>query len=100
MLIGIDTALTPAKEIAIVSKDYNDPGVGEATAIICGYYLPGKIVLLRTIENADDLVSIAPWTTEYNSLISGKTTVYVCENSACNLPIANLKDLEKILQKK
>ena len=100
LLIAIDTALTPAKEIVIVSKNYMDPGAGEAAAIIYRYFLPSRIVLFRATESADNLISIAPWTKEYNSLIAGKTTIYVCENNVCNLPVTDLRELGKILQKK
>lgn len=100
MLIAVDTARTPVKGIVIASKDCMDPGVGEAAAIIYGYFLPSRVVLLRAIEGADNLNSIAPWTREYNSLIAGKTTIYVCENNVCSLPVTDLKELGKILRKK
>lgn len=100
LLLAIDIALSPTKEIVIVSKDYKEPFIDKIAALIYSYFLPNKIILLRTVEVGDDIISIAPWVEEYNSIIEGKTTIYVCENHVCQLPVTDLGELGKILERK
>ena len=99
ILVALYTGLTPAKEIVIVSKDAHDPFIDEAALFINRSFLPGRIILLRTVDRGDDMATIAPWAKEYDSLIEGKTTIYVCENRTCNLPVTDLKNLGRVLQK-
>jgi len=100
LLLAIDTALSPTKEIVIVSKDYKEPFIDKATSLIYSYFLPNKVILLRTIKEGDDMISIAPWIKEYNSLVKGDTTIYICDNRVCSLPTTDLNKLEGILQRK
>jgi len=99
-LIAIDIALSPTKEIVIFSRDHKEPLLGKATSTIYRYFLPNKVILLRTIKGGDDIISIAPWIKEYSALVKGDTTFYICENRVCSLPTADLNELEARLQRK
>ena len=82
----------------MVSQDVKEPVVERITALIYSYFFPSKILLFRSSQEDDPIVSLAPWTKEY-SLIAGKAAIYVCENRVCSLPAADLEKLKEILGK-
>jgi len=48
-------------------------------------YLPNKVMLWRSSNDADALARLAPYTKGQKS-IAGKATAYVCKNFQCNQP--------------
>lgn len=57
------------------------------------HFLPNKIILLK--EPGDDkLKSIAPFT-EFQTQKNDKTTVYICRNYVCEMPITDHSGIEK-----
>lgn len=53
-------------------------------------------IILKTEENKAELELIVPFTKSYESL-KGNTTIYICKDSVCRLPIFDLEILEKTL---
>lgn len=95
MLLGLDFAIGPAKEIVVVSEQERDD-TEALLQIIRGVYLPNKAVLLKTPDNASELAELAPFTESMQAL-NGKVTVYVCENYHCNQPVTGTKALQSLL---
>ncbi len=83
----------PAKEIILVGNDKLE--TEKFLKIINEFYLPNSIVILK--RDGDDISEISEFTKSY-FMINGKTTVYMCENFNCNLPITNEDDLTNKLK--
>lgn len=57
-------------------------------------FLPSKVVLLRSDNEKDTLVQAIPFLKNQGP-IENQSTVYVCKNYSCDVPITDLKSLEK-----
>jgi uncharacterized protein len=90
-LIALDFAIGPSKEIIISGKDFE----GFHTTIF-SKYIPAKVVLQIASEE-DPLSELAPYLKNYLPTY-GKTSVFVCENYVCNLPVHNPQSLENLLK--
>jgi len=99
MLIALDYYLAPTKEIVVAAKDLRDSTVGPIVSLIYSYFLPHKILLFRPVRENDPILLLAPWT-ENQDMVAGKTTIYVCENHVCKLPVTELEKLNKLLEVK
>ncbi len=93
-LVALDFAFGPSFEI-IISGEKNSFDTMEMLETLNKYYLPNKIVILNSI-NDEEIKSIAPFTINQKQ-IEHKTTVYVCKNYECKMPITKKADLEKLL---
>ena len=96
LLIGIDFALGPTREIVLAgsqgSKDFQD-----YLHLLRGRFEPRKIVLhhpqdktAARIENLAGFIKNQPPQ-------QGRTTVYVCQNQTCKWPATTLQELERAL---
>jgi uncharacterized protein YyaL (SSP411 family) len=97
MLMGLDFAVGPAREIIIAEGD--DAGAVAAMAnAIYARFIPNKVVILRPADDdaAAPLLNLAPFLENHRAL-GGKTSVYVCMNYACRAPAASVEDLEALL---
>lgn len=85
LLNAIDFYLSQPKEIAVVSGDGEDMLLG-----LYKKYAPGKVVVVKGKgqENPSPLF-------DGRSAIEGKTTIYVCQNFACQKPIVAKAELEE-----
>jgi hypothetical protein len=92
-LAGYDFAFGPSLEIVISSNEY-DHYAYLMIKEIRRYYMPSKIVLLKTASN--NLQKIAPYITGQNP-IDGKATVYLCRNFSCDYPITDYKKIGEAL---
>ncbi|WP_369419895.1 thioredoxin domain-containing protein [Lentibacillus daqui] len=81
----------PTKEVVVVGKG-NDPARQELLTELHGQFLPDISVLVG--ESAEELSSVAPFAAAYKK-IDNQTTIYVCENFACQQPTT---DIEKALK--
>ncbi|MRG85664.1 thioredoxin domain-containing protein [Salinibacillus xinjiangensis] len=75
-----------SKEVVILG-DRTDKQRQELLIHIQKHFLPNVAVLVG--ESEDQLGNIAPFTKEYRK-IEGQTTIYVCENFACQRPTTDI----------
>lgn len=59
-------------------------------------FIPNKVLLHRSEENAEALTKVAPYTETQTSL-DGKATAYVCQNFACQVPTTSIDEMLKSL---
>jgi uncharacterized protein YyaL (SSP411 family) len=97
MLMGLDFAIGPAREIIIAEGDDTGAVAAMASAIYARF-IPNKVVVLRPAapDAARPLIDLAPFLEDHRAL-DGKTSVYVCMNYACRAPTASVEDLEALL---
>ncbi len=89
VLSALDFYFGPSQEIVLSGEDPK-----AMLEVIRKPFLPNKVVLHRTVENAELLSGLAPYTETQTSL-EGKVTAYVCEGFACQLPTTELSELKK-----
>ena len=96
-LSAMDYAMNPSSEVIVVGESDN-PVTVEMLNIIDEGFNPQQVVLLKTNANVEKLADIAPFTKDY-TMIDGNTTVYVCKDYNCSLPVTEPDELRKLLKK-
>jgi len=94
-LAGLDFAFGPSLEIAIVGKRDLEQS-NEMLKEITKKFLPSKILVFKDIDEDKEIEELVPFTKEFKTM-NGKTTVFICENYKCNLPVTEIDDLRKLL---
>ncbi|WP_291728152.1 thioredoxin domain-containing protein [Bernardetia sp.] len=80
--------LTPTPEIVVVGKEYK-----KVVQEISTYYIPNKIVAAtESEENGEN--SLLPLL-EMRPAINNETTIYVCKNRMCQLPVNSVEEALK-----
>lgn len=92
-LVGLDFAFGPSKEILIVGEKHS-PETKKILEFIYGSFIPNKVLIL----NDNKLSSKISDQFENYKKIKNKTTVYVCENYICNLPVTDIEKLKNMLE--
>ncbi len=98
LLTVVDFALGPTKEIVVTARSFRE---AEAfLQVLNAQFLPEAVILFRP-EGPDGqaILKIAPWL-EPMVPIKGETTVYLCENYQCRLPVTDVEKLLKALEGK
>ncbi len=97
MLMGLDFAMGPAREI-IIAEGADPEAVADMVGAVYARFIPNKVVILRPAadEAAGELLDLAPFLRDYRAP-GGRTSVYVCMNHACRAPASSLTDLEALL---
>ncbi len=90
-LCGLDFALGPSYEI-IIASEKNSSSAGEVLNVIGKRFLPNKILILNSDEN--NIEKISSFVKDQKA-VDGKTTVYICRNFSCSLPLNNM---DKIIE--
>lgn len=89
MITGYMDNLFQSKEVIIVSPKRNAQ-VDRFIAQAYQDYTPAPVLIVKTADNATDLIALAPWLEPYK-MINEKTTFYICNNFICQQPTNNLK---------
>ena len=97
MLCGVDFLIDAPKEIAIVGNPLNEQ-TQEILRNIHRRFVPNKVIALLNpnTEEKQEIEELIPLLAGKTS-IDGKTTIYVCQNYACQLPTTDIDDLDKLL---
>jgi len=61
-------------------------------------FVPNKVVLVVPDNKRDEIISVAPFTGNYEK-INGSPTIYVCKNYVCSLPTTDIGEMKKLLEK-
>ena len=93
-LAALDFAIGPSKEI-IISGKKDSSSAKEMLKMIRGKYIPNKVIAFSSGEK-DQLEIISPLFNEYTP-IGNKTTVYVCENYRCKMPVTSIEELKNTI---
>ncbi|MEJ2703467.1 MAG: thioredoxin domain-containing protein [Sedimentisphaerales bacterium] len=104
MLVALDFWLGPRQEI-IIAGDAHAADTQRMLKVVRSKFLPNAIVVLHdpthpgpsTVEGADStFYQIVPFV-EYQTPSDGKATAYVCEDYACQRPVTDVDELERLL---
>jgi uncharacterized protein len=91
MLVALDYHLDRSKEIAVIGKK-GTPQTQEMLTYLHHTFLPSKVVAFAEPDKAGDLPL-----TQNRPMKGDKTTVYVCEDGVCKLPVTDLKAVQKLV---
>lgn len=96
-LITVDAALGPAREIVIAGEE-GDAEALRLLAKIHERYLPHLTVIYRPgqSQEARSHLELMPFL-EAQPPLDGRTTVYVCEDNHCRLPMQDFSAIDKYL---
>ena len=97
LLSGLEFELGKSFEIVIVGEK-NTKNYRSIFKTIYSKYIPNKVVITIDSKNKKEITGLAPFTKSYSG-IQNKTTVYVCENYVCSLPVTDSADLLKLLNR-
>ncbi len=98
-LVALDFSLSKPKQIIIAGKS-NDPNTRAILKEVHSRFIPNKIILLADgAEGQKTLASYIPFV-ESVKMIDGKSTAYICENYACELPTSEVRVVAQLLDGK
>ncbi|WP_338791306.1 thioredoxin domain-containing protein [Bernardetia sp. MNP-M8] len=80
--------LTPTPEIVIVGENYK-----EVLKEISSFYIPNKIIIAAKSEEEGQKSALP--LLEMRPVINNQTTIYVCKNKTCQLPVNSVKEALK-----
>lgn len=86
--------LHPVKELMCVTWDAQVKG--EILREVHEKYNPHLLVLLKTMENEDELAELAEYTKDYK-MVGGQNTFYVCTEKNCLPPITEVGHIHSML---
>lgn len=99
MLTAYDFTEGPVKEI-IVSGDRKNEKTVEIIRYIHERFLPNKVLIFNPAgEKNSKTEKLYQFLKNYPAL-RGKTTIYICENYSCKLPVTNIEEMKKLLIEK
>ncbi|MBA4310831.1 MAG: thioredoxin domain-containing protein [Chlorobiaceae bacterium] len=93
LMNGIIFLYSESVEIVVVGKKENADTI-EILKTLHGLFLPNKVILLK---EGNELDEIAPFTKEMK-MEKGKTTIYVCKNYSCNLPVNTIDEMLHLIK--
>ncbi len=96
LLIALDFALGPSKEIVIAGK--RDGNFSRILRLIYSRFLPNRVLAFHSQDSKEKkpVEALVPFMKNQNSM-DGKNTIYVCENYSCKFPVTEISALEKLL---
>jgi hypothetical protein len=87
-----------SKSFEIVIVEGNDKSESKKLIdAINSMFIPYKVVLVKNEDSEKTLDEIAPFTKNMRS-VDGKTTVYVCVDYSCSLPVNTVEEMVRLLQ--
>ena len=90
-LIALDYHLDRSKEIAVIGAS-NNADTQAVLSWLRSSFNPNKTLGAGRPEQSDTLALLAQKT-----MIEGKTTVYVCEDTICKLPTSDLEQIKRLV---
>jgi uncharacterized protein YyaL (SSP411 family) len=88
-LVGLDDALSPGREVAIVGDD------AQALLEVCAMgYRPHQVVALGAPGDGDSTVPLL----RHRDQVAGRATAYVCVGSFCHPPLSDAQALRALLE--
>ncbi len=96
-LSGLQFEFEESFEI-VIAGEKSDDNYNQMLQSIYSKYIPNKVVLFIDKANKKSITELAPFVQNYSG-VPGQTTVYVCKNYVCSLPVKDSKNLDLLLNK-
>jgi len=98
MLIALDFALGPSKEIVIAQGKDKEKSLAMLKAIY-EKFIPNKVVVLSSTgeKEQEGIIELIPFI-KNQAALEDKTTVYVCTNYICKFPTTSVNKMKELLE--
>jgi uncharacterized protein YyaL (SSP411 family) len=96
MLTALNFWIGPTQEI-VIAGNADAADTQQMLKLIRSKFLPNAVILLHQQEKADSAIDKTIPLIKNLTAIEDKATAYVCENFACNQPVNNIDDFDKML---
>ncbi len=98
MLSVFDFAVGPAAEI-VLTEGKNPEFLARSHQTLFAAFIPNKVIVRRNKDKQDlnRVVAIAPFVKEQEP-VENQSTIYVCENHVCKLPVVDEEGFHKVIQ--
>ena len=93
-LYALDFALTPAREVAILTEDLENATAHEMLVALWSEYRPNLVAAISTFPPPPE----APALLKERPLIDNRTSAYVCQNFVCNRPVNTVEEFRSQLK--
>ena len=93
LMCALDFLEGPSQEIVIAG----DPEASDTQAMLTALgtsFFPSAVVILRPIDNAKQIIGLAPYTADQEAL-DGQATAYVCREFSCQAPVVTVEAMLK-----
>ncbi|MFW5985767.1 MAG: hypothetical protein ACOCQH_00255, partial [Halanaerobiales bacterium] len=101
-LVGLESFILPYYDLIIMGGD-NREEIKEILKLLRNEYRPDVSVLFIPESRADsdykELIKLTNFMKEYQR-IDNKTTVYICRDYTCQLPVRTAVEVKRVLSKK
>lgn len=94
LMTAYDFASGPSAEIMIADNQSPSLVAGK----LMTHYFPRSVIMVKSQADQELLAKLAPFTAS-QSVIEGKTTIYVCQNHTCLAPVHSHEEALTSLQK-
>lgn len=97
LLVGLDFALGPTKEI-VIAGEAKEEKTKEMLSAVHQRFLPRRVLLLHPDnEDGEAIEQIAPFL-KNQAKVNGRATAYICENYACKLPTTDIAQMVCLIE--
>jgi uncharacterized protein YyaL (SSP411 family) len=90
-------------EIVVVG-DPEKTGIRDITGFINSRFIPEKVLLFKPesqqslIDETKGITKIVPYTKDMG-MTDGRTTVHICRNHTCKLPLDDMEEVKKEIER-
>jgi uncharacterized protein YyaL (SSP411 family) len=98
-----DLAINDSVEIVVVG-DPEKTGIRDITGFINSRFIPEKVLLFKPesqqslIDETKGITKIVPYTKDMG-MTDGRTTVHICRNHTCKLPLDDMEEVKKEIER-
>ncbi len=96
LLMAYDFAVGPSREV-VLAGDASKKEFKEFKRAVDTRFYPGQVVLAKASVPTAEELSLIPHLKDMKAE-SGKTVAYICRNFACERPVSELNDFERVLE--
>ena len=98
MMIALDFALGPTREIVIAGEEHDEKSL-ELVRGIYSRFIPNKVVAFHPAKGnlSKKIETLSPFM-KNQVPVNGTATIYVCKNYVCDLPVTEVSQLERLLE--
>ncbi|WP_406659687.1 thioredoxin domain-containing protein [Methanolobus sp. ZRKC3] len=95
LMLALDFVVGPSAEIVVVGKR-DSPETKDTISCINNYFIPNKVLIFKSAEKEGDSELLFDYTRDME-MKGGKTTVHICQDYNCNLPLNDRKEIRELL---
>jgi uncharacterized protein YyaL (SSP411 family) len=97
MVSAVDWLLNQPSQV-LIDGIPNTPEANELLKVLHSHYMPNRIIMMTHSPDGNDPASIQPHLSTLKNTDTKNTTVYLCQDFVCELPVTTPEDLQRLLK--